>query len=100
MDKENIIKCLKECTECRPDQLSPDASKLFEVVMDVIDERDKYKALYENEKDHSDTLYRIIQKLLVGGNIGDPNILGPEWLKPPYKFTCDERGDVNVNHKL
>ena len=29
--------------------------------MELADSRDKYKSLYENEKDHTDTLKRIIK---------------------------------------
>lgn len=54
---------LKENYECilkQRDDLTKNATQQIE---SLIDEKNKYKSLYENEKDHTDTLKRIIKKV-------------------------------------
>ena len=56
-------KQLKENYECilkQRDDLTKNATQQIE---SLIDEKNKYKSLYENEKDHTDTLKRIIKKI-------------------------------------
>lgn len=54
---------LEELTKVDPSHLNETTKKLFYAIMNLIDERDKYKKLYENEKSHTDTLEIIIEKL-------------------------------------
>lgn len=64
---------------------------------------DKYEALYKNEKDHSETLIRIICKLLDMIEPSKSNAIKPIFEefhkdffgKPPYKFTCREEPDLD-----
>ena len=56
-------------------------------------EVEKYKALYENEKDHSDTLMRIINILLnnppKSSKDEEKANKHNDWFgDPPYDFTC------------
>ena len=59
---EELTKALKEMDKKRVKELEPNSRKLFDAIMKMADERDKYKSLYENEKDKNDTLIRIIKK--------------------------------------
>ena len=62
MKEEELIKALKEMDKKRVEELELNSRKLFDAIMKMADERDKYKSLYENEKDKNDTLNRIIKK--------------------------------------
>lgn len=63
MREEELIKALKEMDKKRVEELEPNSRKLFDAIMKIADERDKYKSLYQNEKEHVDTLKRIIKKI-------------------------------------
>lgn len=63
MKDNELIEKLKEFDERRVEQLNDNARNLFNAIMDIADSRDKYKSLYENEKEHTDTLKRIIKKI-------------------------------------
>ena len=63
MKEEELIRALKEMNKKRVEELEPNSRKLFDAIMELADSRDKYKSLYENEKDHTDTLKRIIKKI-------------------------------------
>ena len=63
MKEEELIKVLKEMDKKRVEELEPNSRKLFDAIMKLADSRDKYKSLYENEKDHTDTLKRIIHNV-------------------------------------
>ena len=60
MNKEELIRILKEFQVKHPEELVGEEKRLFDAIMEIADDRDKYKLLYENEKDHTDTLMRII----------------------------------------
>ena len=49
-----------ECILKQRDDITKNATQQIE---SLIDEKNKYKSLYENEKDHTDTLKRIIEKI-------------------------------------
>lgn len=51
MTDDELIEILKEFNENRVEQLPESARKLFYAIMKIADERDKYKAMYEAEKD-------------------------------------------------
>ncbi len=51
MTDDELIEILKEFNENRVEQLPESARKLFYAIMKITDERDKYKAMYEAEKD-------------------------------------------------
>lgn len=61
MQDNELIEILKEFDEKRVEQLNDNVRKMFYAIMELADSRDKYKSLYENEKDHTDTLKRIIK---------------------------------------
>ena len=61
MSEEELIKALKGMDKKRVEELDKNMKKVFDAVMKIADERDKYKSLYENEKEHTDTLKRIIK---------------------------------------
>ena len=61
--EEGLIKILREMDKKRVEELDKNTKKVFDAVMKIADERDKYKSLYENEKEHTDTLKRIIKKV-------------------------------------
>ena len=61
--EEGLIKILREMDKKRVEELDKNTKKVFDAVMKIADERDKYKSLYENEKSHVDTLKRIIKKI-------------------------------------
>lgn len=63
MKEEELIKTLKEMDKKRVEELEPNSRKLFDAIMKITDERDKYKSLYENEKDKNDTSKRIIKEV-------------------------------------
>ena len=63
MKDNELIEILKEFDKKRVEQLNDNARNLFNAIMELADSRDKYKSLYENEKDHTDTLKRIIKKI-------------------------------------
>ena len=63
MREEELIKALKEMDKKRVEELEPNSRKLFDAIMKIADERDKYKSLYQNEKDKNDTLNRVIKKI-------------------------------------
>lgn len=60
MNSEELIRILKEFQRKYPEELVGEEKRLFDTIMEIADDRDKYKSLYENEKDHTDTLKRII----------------------------------------
>lgn len=62
MNSEELIRILKEFQRKYPEELEGGEKRLFDAIMEIADDRDKYKSLYENEKDHTDTLMRIIKK--------------------------------------
>lgn len=51
MTDDELIEILKEFNENRVEQLPESARKLFYAIISIADERDKYKAMYEAEKD-------------------------------------------------
>lgn len=61
--ENELIEILKEMDKKRVEELEPNSRKLFDSIMKIADERDKYKSLYQNEKDKNDTLKRIIKKI-------------------------------------
>lgn len=63
MNKEELIRTLKEFQGKHPEELVGEEKRLFDAIMEIADDRDKYKLLYENEKSHTDTLMRIIKKI-------------------------------------
>ena len=63
MKDNELIEILKEFDEKKVEQLNDNARNLFNAIMDIADSRDKYKSLYENEKDYTDTLKRIIKEV-------------------------------------
>ena len=63
MKDNELIEILKEFDEKRVEQLNDNARKMFYAIMELADSKDKYKSLYENEKDHTDTLKRIIKEV-------------------------------------
>lgn len=62
MREEELIKALKEMDKKRVEELEQNSRKLFDAIMKIANERDKYKSLYQNEKEHTDTLKRIINR--------------------------------------
>ena len=60
--EEGLIKILREMDKKRVEELDKNTKKVFDAIMKIADERDKYKSLYENEKDKNDTLKRIINR--------------------------------------
>lgn len=101
MDKNIIEDILNEMHLINPEELSPKARKLFNAIMEIADDRDKYKALYENEKSHSDTLSHIIDKLISSEQNRIDYIQltkGNGGLTYPYKVTCSTttKGDRYV----
>ena len=63
MSEEELIKALKEMDKKRVEELDKNTKKVFDTVMKIADDKDKYKSLYENEKEHTDTLKRIIKNI-------------------------------------
>ena len=63
MCEEELIKALKEMDKKRVEELDKNTKKVFDAVMKIADDKDKYKSLYQNEKYHTDTLKRIIKKV-------------------------------------
>lgn len=51
MTDDELIEILKEFNKNIVEQLPEGARKLFYAIMKIADERDKYKAMYEAEKD-------------------------------------------------
>ena len=51
MTDDELIETLKEFNENKVEQLPESARKLFYAIMSIADERDKYKVMYEAEKD-------------------------------------------------
>lgn len=91
MDKQVIEDILNEMHLLHPEELTPKARKLFNAIMEIADERDKYKALYQNEKSHSDTLEKIINKIIESKenlHIYHEVTKDNHGLTPPYKVTC------------
>ena len=61
--EEQELQKYKENYECilkQRDDLTKNATQQIE---SLIDEKNKYKSLYENEKDKNDTLVRIVKKI-------------------------------------
>ena len=90
MKDNELIEILKEFDEKRVEQLNDNARKMFYAIMELADSRDKYKSLYENEKDHTDTLKRIIKKvehIVINGKLGE-NLDGTS-----YYLIHDEIGE-------
>ena len=54
--EEEMIQALKEMDKKRVEELNPNTRKLFDTIMHVCDERDKYKSLYENGNKLIDTI--------------------------------------------
>lgn len=90
MDKNELKKMLNDMHLLHPEELAPKAKELFNAIMQIADERDKYRLLYENEKSHSETLEKIIDKILSSNK--DRYIYkyvkDNEFFQPPYKITC------------
>ena len=63
MSEEELITALKEMDKKRVEELDKNTKKVFDTVMKIADDKDKYKSLYENEKEHTDTLKRIIKNI-------------------------------------
>ena len=61
LEQEN--KQLKENYECILKQRDDITKNATQQIESLIDEKNKYKSLYENEKDHTDTLKRIIKEV-------------------------------------
>lgn len=53
----------KENYECILKQRDDITKNATEQIESLIDEKNKYKSLYKNEKEHTDTLKRIIEKI-------------------------------------
>ena len=56
-------KQLKENYECILKQRDDITKNATQQIESLIDEKNKYKSLHENEKDHTDTLKRIIKEV-------------------------------------
>lgn len=103
MNKDDIRMILDEMHLLSPEELTSKAKRLFCAIMSIADERDKYKSLYENEKDHSDTLERILNKVLSSNKdmctyykiVEKPN----HEIQPPYKVTCSNHTNPYVGTK-
>ena len=66
MNKKELEKELqkyKENYECILKQRDDITKNATQQIESLIDEKNKYKSLYENEKDHTDTLKRIIKEV-------------------------------------
>lgn len=66
MNKKELEKELqkyKENYECILKQRDDITKNATQQIESLIDEKNKYKSLYENEKDHIDTLKKIIKKI-------------------------------------
>ena len=61
LEEEN--KQLKENYECILKQRDDITKNATQQIESLIDEKNKYKSLYENEKEHTDTLKRIIKEV-------------------------------------
>ena len=64
--KRECETCIKRKTKWCPNSGECyDASEMihYQNRIMLLEERDKYKSLYENEKEHTDTLKRIIKKV-------------------------------------
>ena len=64
--KRECETCIKRKTKWCPNSGECyDASEMihYQNRIMLLEERDKYKSLYENEKDHTDTLKRIIKNI-------------------------------------
>lgn len=70
INKEEIEKQIEEMTKLRPDQLSEEGKKLFNTIMTIIDERDYYKARY-NEFNNAfiEVGKKITREELIGKSI-------------------------------
>lgn len=51
MSEEEIQNILDELNTVRPEVLNKEAKRLFEAIMQIADDRDKYKDLYNKEKE-------------------------------------------------
>lgn len=60
---EQELQKYKENYECILKQRDDITKNATQQIESLIDEKNKYKSLYENEKDHTDTLKRIIKKI-------------------------------------
>ena len=60
---EQELQEYKENYECILRQRDDITKNATEQIESLIDEKNKYKSLYQNEKDHTDTLKRIIEKI-------------------------------------
>ena len=60
---EKELQKYKENYECILKQRDDITKNATQQIESLIDEKNKYKSLYENEKDHTDTLKRIIKKI-------------------------------------
>lgn len=49
MDEKEAQKILDDLQGVRPEMLTGEAKRLFDAIMTIADERDKYKKLYEEE---------------------------------------------------
>lgn len=52
MNKEEVQEVLDELYEVRPEILNDDAKRLFDAIMSIADERDKYREKLEKIKEH------------------------------------------------
>lgn len=58
MSNEEIQNVLDELNTVRPEVLNTEAKKLFEAIMQIADDRDKYKDLYNKKIDKINNLLK------------------------------------------
>ena len=56
MSEEEIQNILDELNTVRPEVLNKEAKRLFEAIMQIADDRDKYKDLYNKEKEKNELI--------------------------------------------
>ena len=61
--EEQELQKYKENYECILKQRDDITKNATQQIESLIDEKNKYKSLYQNEKEHTDTLKRIIKKI-------------------------------------
>lgn len=64
MSEKEIQNILDELNTVRPEVLNTEAKRLFEAIMQIADDRDKYKDLYNKEKDKIRKTIEEIKELL------------------------------------
>ena len=63
INKEEIENLIEEMTKLRPDQLSEEGQKLFNTVMQIIDERDRLEEINEEHQKLNGELQQRITEL-------------------------------------